>query len=434
MGRGFIVSSAPTQARNLAEPLLTTVFNPGFAFMRAHAVRKVVSDPLQQLVYDSDAFLHYARLWTHGYDVYTPTQPILGHDYLHRLPSYAVQATTGVTNDVERMQWAHPRGDPDNPWFLYTRARERFHLLLGGGSMSDDTTAAAAKTTNKVTAAALETLTQYQLGRARTIQAFATFVGMDWWSTARSVGDRCASAATWVPYEGGTSLMGQDPWVDPGDLWGQDAEMLPASKQNVPLRRGGSAAPRSELQFHPVRAYTRLAPSSPLGKEEEEVAAAVAAAAAAVATEPEATTGASAKKTFADSVVGVVEYETGELWWIFQWVDRFIDVLIDDIDAQVRRVYQTKDENSPPSLEQQHHHHGRHVIRVVLVVFPVMLLIVLVAVSLLLPPGARPGFVQQWLLVAGDRDGSGLSSPTAASHRGAAAKRYVLPTTGDKHI
>jgi hypothetical protein len=362
--------------------------------------------------------------------VYTPTQPILGHDYLHRLPSYAVQATTGVTNDVERMQWAHPRGDPDNPWFLYTRARERFHLLLGGGSMSDDTTtttAAAAKTTNKVTAAALETLTQYQLGRARTIQAFATFVGMDWWSTARSVGDRCASAATWVPYEGGTSRMGQDPWVDPGDLWGQDAEMLPASKQNVPLRRG--SAPRSELQFHPVRAYTRLAPSLPLGKEEEEVAAATVAAAA--ATEPEATTGASAKKTFADSVVGVVEYETGELWWIFQWLDRFIDVLIDDIDAQVRRVYQTtKDENSPPSLE--HRHHGRHVIRVVLVVFPVMLLIVLIAVSLLLPPGARPGFVQQWL-VAGERGGSGLS-PHRVSAAVAASKRYVLPTTGDKHM
>lgn len=388
----------------------------------------------------------YYRLWTHGYDVYTPTQPIVGHDYLHRLPSYAVQATTGVTNDVERMQWSHPRGDPDNPWFLYTRSRERFRLLLGGPTVSDDTTATTTSTTvNKMTAAALETLTKYQLGRQRTIQAFATFVGMDWWSVPmpRSIGDRCPLAASaWVPYETAAAvLVGADPWVDPGDLWGQAAEMLPLSKQNVPLRSaatgagaGGAATARTELSFHSVRAYTSLTPSSTMLVVVKEEAVADA------ATEPETTTttvtthatGASAK-TLTDSVVAVVEYETGELWWIFQWLDRFIDVLMDDIDTQVRRVYQTADPTLATTAAQgQHHHHGRHVIRVVLVIFPVLLVIVLVAVSLLLPPDARPGFIQQWLAVVGEgsSSSSGLS-PTAAR---AAAKRYVLPTTGDKHM
>lgn len=408
------------------------------------------------------------RLWTHGYDVYTPTQAIVGHDYLHRLPSYAVQATTGVTNDVERMQWSHPRGDPDNPYFLYTRSRERFHrLLLGRPWPSEEEKDTTATTTSQAatataTAAALEALTQYQLGRQRTIQAFATFVGLDWWSDpARSVYDRCPFDAQWVPYATSSpSSMASspstgkepDPWIDVGDLWSQDAERLPRTKQNLPVRGGGESSPRTaELSFHPVRRYTSLTPS-PSPPSPSSVAAGGAAAREAIGRVADGGDGgraggrgeeapssslSSSGQTLSQRVVAVVEYETGELWWMFQWLDRFIDVLIEDIDAQVRRVYQTaaasssssssqssSDGQSPPPPHEGHH--GRHVIRVVLVVFPVMLGIVLVAVSLLLPPGARPSLMQQWW-VGGGGDASGMASR-------AAMKRYVLPTSGDKHI
>lgn len=58
---GWVVPAAPTQVRNLEEPLLSTVYVPGFALMRTHAVKIVPTDPLLQLIYDGDAFTHYAR-------------------------------------------------------------------------------------------------------------------------------------------------------------------------------------------------------------------------------------------------------------------------------------------------------------------------------------------------------------------------------------
>ncbi len=116
------------------------------------------------------------------------------------------------------------------------------------------------------------------------------------------------------------------------------------------------------------------------------------------------------------SIVKVVEFETGELWWVFQWLDRFIDVIIEDSDEQVGKY---TNNNHGVNTKQ----HGRHVIRVVLVVLPLMFVILLVAISLLLPANQRPRFVQSWF--------------EAMHYDERSRKIYaksVLPTSGNKHI
>lgn len=41
-------------------------------FSKCHAHRKTPYDPNLPHVFDGDEFAKYARLWTRGYDVYTP--------------------------------------------------------------------------------------------------------------------------------------------------------------------------------------------------------------------------------------------------------------------------------------------------------------------------------------------------------------------------
>lgn len=67
--------------RQMTEPKLSTTWGAGYSFSKCHAMRSVPYDPYLPQIFDGEEFSYFARLWTHGYDVYTPSRSYIGHDY-----------------------------------------------------------------------------------------------------------------------------------------------------------------------------------------------------------------------------------------------------------------------------------------------------------------------------------------------------------------
>ena len=66
---------------NLDRPALAPVWAAGLSFSRCHSERWVANDINLKQVFSGEEFSRGARLWTHGYDFYSITRPILGVYY-----------------------------------------------------------------------------------------------------------------------------------------------------------------------------------------------------------------------------------------------------------------------------------------------------------------------------------------------------------------
>jgi hypothetical protein len=69
------------KVENLKKPLLAHTWSPALSFAKCHLEESVPYDGLAPYVAGAEAFSRYARLWTRGYDVYTPTRNIIYHNY-----------------------------------------------------------------------------------------------------------------------------------------------------------------------------------------------------------------------------------------------------------------------------------------------------------------------------------------------------------------
>jgi hypothetical protein len=68
--------------RNLKWPKLTnTAWGAGLSFSKCHAELNVPYDPFLPNVFDGEEISRGYRFFTHGYDVYTPDQVLVTHDY-----------------------------------------------------------------------------------------------------------------------------------------------------------------------------------------------------------------------------------------------------------------------------------------------------------------------------------------------------------------
>ena len=74
---GVLRNAQAKAAANLQRPLLAPLWAAGLSFSRCHAERRVPNDPNLQHVFDGEEYARGARLWTHGYDFYSITRPIL---------------------------------------------------------------------------------------------------------------------------------------------------------------------------------------------------------------------------------------------------------------------------------------------------------------------------------------------------------------------
>ena len=65
---------------DIKEPLLSHAWSSAFSFSKCHLEETVPYDPFVTYVFGAEQFARFARFWTRGYDVYTPTRNIVFHD------------------------------------------------------------------------------------------------------------------------------------------------------------------------------------------------------------------------------------------------------------------------------------------------------------------------------------------------------------------
>ena len=65
-----------------ARPRLQPYAAAGFLFADGALVREVPFDPYLDFIFDGEEILYSVRMWTHGWDLYSPTESVLFHYYL----------------------------------------------------------------------------------------------------------------------------------------------------------------------------------------------------------------------------------------------------------------------------------------------------------------------------------------------------------------
>jgi hypothetical protein len=132
----------------LSKPLLSHTWSPGFSFAKCHLEESAPYDGLSPFVAGVEAFARYARFWTRGYDVYTPTQNIVYHNYQ---PNPDGHGTT---------EWMKARQQR-----IRDRSLQRIRSFLG---LPDG-----------LEGFRLDNLGIYGIGKRRTLQQLSDFVGVD---------------------------------------------------------------------------------------------------------------------------------------------------------------------------------------------------------------------------------------------------------------
>lgn len=82
---GMVRNLLPRAAMDLEKPILAPLWSAGFSFSKCHAEKKTPPDPNFLFIFDGEEFTKFARLWTRGYDVYTPNRIVVAHDYAGKL-------------------------------------------------------------------------------------------------------------------------------------------------------------------------------------------------------------------------------------------------------------------------------------------------------------------------------------------------------------
>ena len=141
----FPFNDRASAARYLENPILCGLWAAGFSFSKCHAELRVPYDINLIQIWTGEEFGRGARLWTNGYDFYTPTQPLIAHDY---------------TPGKNQKKWNHNQNE-------YKKSRSRLQTILRQDGSNQS----------------LEFLNQigikYDIGHKRTLEQYANFSGID---------------------------------------------------------------------------------------------------------------------------------------------------------------------------------------------------------------------------------------------------------------
>ena len=66
---------------NQGRPILSAFFAGGFSFQRGHRLLNVPYDPWAAYLFDGEEISMATRMWTHGYDFYSPNADVAYHLY-----------------------------------------------------------------------------------------------------------------------------------------------------------------------------------------------------------------------------------------------------------------------------------------------------------------------------------------------------------------
>ena len=198
-------NQADGKAIGLESPLLSTAYSPSFVFSKCHLETTVPHDPFAVQLLETEKYPHFARLWTRGYDVYTPTVNIVYKDniILHPLHHTAGHGESGEKkwpkNDNERRD-AHVR--MKILLNIHHGITSSELAVLGGGS--------GVGLGEKITTARAN-LGIYGLGKRRTLDQLLEFTGISLSSSSSEGGDQhgndgegCANPK-WIAYDASIS-------------------------------------------------------------------------------------------------------------------------------------------------------------------------------------------------------------------------------------
>lgn len=202
---------ADGKAVGLRRPLLSTTHSSSFAFAKCHYETNVPHDPFAVQLLETEKFPRFARLWTRGYDVYTPAVNIVYHDatILHPLHHVVGHGEQGERkwprNDVERRD-AHVRMKVLlNVHHGISSAEATAQLGNGGGGGGAGGNNVGSNSIGGRISTARANLGIYGLGRRRTLDQLLEFTGIalpgsDFTGQHGNDGRGCTNP-TWVPYD-----------------------------------------------------------------------------------------------------------------------------------------------------------------------------------------------------------------------------------------
>lgn len=157
-----IIRNARATSAILKSPILAASWSAGFSFAKCHLDAKVPYDPNLPSITEGEDFTRYARMWTFGYDVYTPPVSVVFHDY-HSADSKPYDPTEwtemGMNKDFIRQE--------------QDAAIRRMRMLIGAHAADADFEA------DQSLAEAVQALGRYGLGTKRTLDQFIDFTGVD---------------------------------------------------------------------------------------------------------------------------------------------------------------------------------------------------------------------------------------------------------------
>ncbi len=140
-------ASRACEPHELLAPSPSAVTTGGFVFAKAEAMLEVPYDPY--IYFIGEEITMSARYWTHGYDIFTPTQAMLFHLY-------------GTPDSGKVHHWSDHADWHDS---YEQSSRARVQHLLGIEAATE--------------ARALQEIDQYGLGQVRTLTQYEAFAGVN---------------------------------------------------------------------------------------------------------------------------------------------------------------------------------------------------------------------------------------------------------------
>jgi len=200
---------ADGKAVGLQRPLLSATQSSSFAFAKCHYETNVPHDPFAVQLLETEKFPRFARLWTRGYDVYTPSRNIVYRDNsnLHPLHHENGHGDRGERkwpkNDNERRD-AHIRMKVVLDIHHGITNADASSLGVGGGGSGGLGGGNVGGIGGKISTARAN-LGIYGLGKRRTLNQLLEFTGIalpgrDFTGQHGNDGKGCSNPL-WVPYD-----------------------------------------------------------------------------------------------------------------------------------------------------------------------------------------------------------------------------------------
>jgi hypothetical protein len=195
---------ADGKAVGLSVPLLSISHSSSFAFGRCHLETNVPHDPFAAQLLETEKFPRFARMWTRGYDVYTPAANIVFGDNASLHPLHRV---VGQGESGER-KW--PRNDGERR-DAHVRMKVMLNIRRGVFEAMESYGGEGSGLGERMEIARAN-LGIYGLGKRRTLDQLLDFVGIalpggdnsDYPSGHGNDGTGCGDPG-WVPYDASVS-------------------------------------------------------------------------------------------------------------------------------------------------------------------------------------------------------------------------------------